>query len=194
MKEGLPPLNLGLLQQRHRSLSHQLSSSLATPHITPSTPTYAQLPWRNKAAWKKTLEEEEKELDKGPPQFIVVLDFSHRKLAFVFSDRTQAGTFELGLALVAKAVSVRLGGSNSVPCLLVFFQCVVLSLFSPLVRSSFTGVVSLAGGPSVFGSVDDGRAPCRQGLLSPGPRAFWCQDSASSSYAPRLPLSTNRLL
>ncbi|PHJ23995.1 hypothetical protein CSUI_002149 [Cystoisospora suis] len=105
VKEHLPRLNLGLLQQRHKSaLSHQVSASIATPHITPSTPTYAQLPSRNKAAWKQMLEEEEeKELDKGPPQFIVVLDFSHRKLAFVFSDRTQAGTFELGLALVAKA-------------------------------------------------------------------------------------------
>ncbi|CBZ55185.1 conserved hypothetical protein [Neospora caninum Liverpool] len=68
--------------------------------MTPSTPTYAQIPSSRRG--RRAAPDREDENQDDPPQFIVVLDFSSRKLAFVFGDRTQAGTFELGLALLAK--------------------------------------------------------------------------------------------
>nr|CEL69912.1 TPA: hypothetical protein BN1204_056090 [Neospora caninum Liverpool] len=94
----LPPLDLRFL---NRSDSQQAShGGLCVPVMTPSTPTYAQIPSSRRG--RRAAPDREDENQDDPPQFIVVLDFSSRKLAFVFGDRTQAGTFELGLALLAK--------------------------------------------------------------------------------------------
>ncbi|KEP63475.1 UNVERIFIED_CONTAM: hypothetical protein HHA_312580 [Hammondia hammondi] len=89
----LPPLDLTFLKRR----GSQQRGSLCAPVVVPSTPTYAKVPASRRDRWVGHEEREE------PPQFIVVLDFASRKLAFVFGDRTQAGTFELGFALLAKA-------------------------------------------------------------------------------------------
>ncbi|KYF48149.1 hypothetical protein TGARI_312580 [Toxoplasma gondii ARI] len=89
----LPPLDLTLLTRR----DSQQRGSLCAPVVVPSTPTYAKVPASRRDRWMGHEEREE------PPQFIVVLDFASRKLAFVFGDRAQAGTFELGFALLAKA-------------------------------------------------------------------------------------------
>ncbi|PFH34219.1 hypothetical protein BESB_073710 [Besnoitia besnoiti] len=97
----LPPLDLRFLKEH--SEAKQSSRLPPASIITPSTPTYVKVPKSSRGKWIRMADDlEENVKEDEPPQFIVVLDFSSRKLAFVFGDRTQAGTFELGLALLAK--------------------------------------------------------------------------------------------